>query len=105
PNHPPVGACDVQRGHEVDIPATALMNLLTSATTVVRSSAGLSGRDFAVCVRLLLAPLAADRAPTIRKPWSAPGNSTTDMPGALPIAARISSGVPKLSLLPCMTSL
>ena len=54
---------------------------------------------------MLLLALAADRAPTIRKPWSAPANSTTEIPGASPIAVRISSGVPKLSLVPCRTSL
>src|SRR4029434_10020323 len=61
--HPPVGAYEVQRGHEVDIPATAPMNRLTSATMVLRRSAALKAADLATSARWL-APLAAYRAST-----------------------------------------
>ena len=51
----------MQRGHDVDIPATVPMNPLTSDTTVIRRSAGVRVDACAISAALL-APLAADRA-------------------------------------------
>ena len=90
----------MQRGHDVDIPAAAPMNLLTSATTVVRSSAGLSGEDFAVCFRLLrsLRGSSADDPEAGSAPATPPPR-----PGAADAADLFRSA--EAVLVPCRTSL